>query len=644
MGESSKWTKTQLGVFFVMILLSIDEVNPVKLILHMFPALQAWHVATLSASLMVYIFLSDIKNLLYSFVKVYFHSILSIFFRSVEIIGRENIPRYGPVIFTVNHANQFADAVMVATTCQRPVSYLMAEASWKRRVIGDMAWAMGVVPVRRAQDNAVQGSGTVRIVEAEDQDLFLVTGEGTKFTTEFKPSDKLRPPRTAFALKVKEIKSDSSMVVDGKGRPDDFPITKDAVTYDILKHTPLTEVFAKVVERLAGGGAVGIFPEGGSHDRTELLPLKIGISLIAYSALEKNDISVPIVPVGLSYFRAHRWRGRAVVEYGRPIFIDPSTLGDFSAGGDARRKVCSNLLEEVELSMRSVLVSAPDYETLELIHTARRLYQRKQQLDTSEKQDLSRRFAEGYKRLLLKGVPGPEWQALQARLSDYRNELKDLGLKDYQVLGLLEERLDQTPSSMEEVDGDNVLMSLQLAYNIFHKLILIAVSAIPVVFLNLPIGVLAGWYAERRRVKALKKSKVKIKAYDVMLTEKVVFCTVMVPTLWMLYGLLLSTRLEGATVSLIMLSMPAFAYIGIVVVESGIIDWKDLRPHFMRISPSSRQRLAKLPLVRKQLQDDLRAFIRTLGPELGDIYYGKDVDWTKVQAEHVQRAEPKKTI
>ena len=111
-------------------------------------------------------------------------------------------------------------------------------------------------------------------------------------------------------------------------------------------------------DRLAGNGALGIFPEGGSHDRTDLLPLKIGISLIAYSALEKDGLNVPIVPVGLSYFRAHRWRGRAVVEYGRPFYIDPSTLDDYKAGGSKRRTVCNDLLEEVEANMRSVIVSA----------------------------------------------------------------------------------------------------------------------------------------------------------------------------------------------------------------------------------------------------------------------------------------------
>lgn len=51
-------------------------------------------------------------------------------------------------------------------------------------------------------------------------------------------------------------------------------------------------------------------------------------------------------------------------------------------------------------NMRGVIVSAPDYDSLQIIHTARRLY-RSGIPTSSEKQDLSRRFAEGYKKLLL---------------------------------------------------------------------------------------------------------------------------------------------------------------------------------------------------------------------------------------------------
>ena len=102
---------------------------------------------------------------------------------------------------------------------------------------------------------------------------------------------------------------------------------------------------------------------------------------------------------------------------------------------------------------------------------------------------------------------------------------------------------------------------------------------------------------------------------QVMLTEKVVFCLVVVPILWAFYGvvLLCMTNLDRPTVALIMMTIPLFAYIGIVVTDAGMVDMKDLRPYFMRLFPSARKRLAVLPETRKSLQVDLRAFIKSIG-------------------------------
>jgi glycerol-3-phosphate O-acyltransferase / dihydroxyacetone phosphate acyltransferase len=102
----------------------------------------------------------------------------------------------------------------------------------------------------------------------------------------------------------------------------------------------------------------------------------------------------------------------------------------------------------------------------------------------------------------------------------------------------------------------------------------------------------------------------------------------------------------GPTIAFIMFSMPIFAYLGIVVVESGIIGWHDLRPHIMRLYPSTRKRLAALPALRKELQDDLRTYLRKIGPKLGDIYFDKTVDWQKIQEENAKlgkEAASKKT-
>lgn len=138
------FTKTQLAVYYVVFLLSTDSLNPVKVLVHVVPGLQPGHLAALSVVLMVYVFFAQAKQLLYFAVKIFMHSILSIFFREVEVVGQKNIPEHGPVIFTINHANQFVDATLVLTTCRRNVSYLMAEASYNRPVIGHLAYAVGM--------------------------------------------------------------------------------------------------------------------------------------------------------------------------------------------------------------------------------------------------------------------------------------------------------------------------------------------------------------------------------------------------------------------------------------------------------------------------------------------------------------------
>ena len=217
------------------------------------------------------------------------------------------------------------------------------------------------------------------------------------------------------------------------------------------------------------------------------------------------------------------------------------------------------------------------------------------------------------------------WLDLQDRLNAYQQELKELGIKDYQVPGLDREKYD--------IDGDTVMREMRLPYQIGHFLLLLALAGIPAIFLNLPVGLLANVYAERRRKIALAKSKVKIRGMDVKLTEKILFCIVMVPTLWFIYGLMLYwfTNLDRSAIALAVISMPLFSYMGIVVTEAGLVGFKDLRPHLMRLFPSTRRRLAALPAIRRQLQKDLRKFVRKMGPTLGELYYGKHIDWQAIE-------------
>lgn len=53
--------------------------------------------------------------------------------------------------------------------------------------------------------------------------------------------------------------------------------------YDILEHIDQGKVFDVVQAALAKGNNLGIFPEGGSHDNSDLLPLKVISHFALYS-------------------------------------------------------------------------------------------------------------------------------------------------------------------------------------------------------------------------------------------------------------------------------------------------------------------------------------------------------------------------
>eukprot|EP00573_Skeletonema_grethae_P005598 CAMPEP_0201710574 /NCGR_PEP_ID=MMETSP0578-20130828/58698_1 /ASSEMBLY_ACC=CAM_ASM_000663 /TAXON_ID=267565 /ORGANISM="Skeletonema grethea, Strain CCMP 1804" /LENGTH=662 /DNA_ID=CAMNT_0048199605 /DNA_START=66 /DNA_END=2054 /DNA_ORIENTATION=+ len=633
------YTKAQLVFFYIIVLLSLDVLNPVKIFLHVFPAIAPWHIASLAIGCMAYTFIMNLRPLIYFSTKIFFHSILSIFFNDVQVVGRENIPKYGPVIFTANHANQFMDGLMIMCTCQRTISYLVAEKSWKRQVIGHLAWAMGGVPVKRAQDSAKKGAGSITVAaESSDDGVIHVVGKGTKFSTELKVGDKIRFPKTALGIKVASIENDEAMCIKVEDGVLDAIATQpfpEYVTFDILQRVDQKDVFKNVLEKLASGGTIGIFPEGGSHDRTDLLPLKVGVALIAYSALEKDGISIPIVPVGLNYFRAHRFRGKATVEFGAATYIEPGTLKDYQKGGADKRRVCNSLLTRIENSMRSVIVSVPDYDTMQVIHAARRLYREDGIRQTAEeRQDMGRRFAEGYKRMLLSvnGDPPQEWLDLQSRLLAYQKELTALGIRDYQVVGLDYEEAELGDGPPQ---GETVLHRMNIVGHITHLLFVGTLAALPAIFLNLPVGLASRIYSNRRRKAALAASKVKVKGYDVMLSERVLCSIILVPTLWVTYAALLFffTNLDGPALAVCVTSFPLFSYWSIMAAESGMVDVKDLRPYVMKLIPSARKRLTALPATRKALRKDLRKMIRLIGPSLGELYYGKQLDWQKITLE-----------
>ena len=272
-----------------------------------------------------------------------------------------------------------------------------------------------------------------------------------------------------------------------------------------------------------------------------------------------------------------------------------------------KRTAYQTLLHQVEEGMRSVIVTASDYNELKLIHAARRLYQRSPVgLSTSVRQELSHRFASGYKVLKEKygGSLPADWLELQGRVERYQATLEHWGLKDYQISGL------------------TVAAYSKVVVTFLYGLCVFLLASLPSLVLNAPVGLAAKVWAEHQAKADLKRSRVKVQARDVVLSKKITFCLVAVPLLWVLYAVLLLyfTSLERRVVWALFLSCPVFSYIGVTAVEAGMVSLNDIWPAGLRLLPAFRKEAERLPAVRAELVRDVRAMVKRYAADLGPLY------------------------
>lgn len=88
-----------------------------------------------------------------------------------------------------------------------------------------------------------------------------------------------------------------------------------------------------------------------------------GVALMALGTLADNpDCGLKIVPCGMNYFHAHKFRSRAVIEFGNPIEVPKELVEQFKQG--ERRESVGALLDIIYQSLVAVTVTSPDYETL----------------------------------------------------------------------------------------------------------------------------------------------------------------------------------------------------------------------------------------------------------------------------------------
>ena len=187
---------------------------------------------------------------------------------------------------------------VIRTEAHRRIAFLIAEKSMRRKFIGAAARAAGAVSVGRALDSTRPATGKIYLPDPTN-DPTLIRGVGTKFEKEAQVGGLLVLPTVngaaanAEILEIhgdeevrlkKEFKGDVALKqLTGKSLDEEVKLENgeverakefEGIQYKVAPKVDQSLVYDAVFQRLQAGGCVGIFPEGGSHDRTELLPLK----------------------------------------------------------------------------------------------------------------------------------------------------------------------------------------------------------------------------------------------------------------------------------------------------------------------------------------------------------------------------------
>ncbi|HSD87639.1 MAG TPA: lysophospholipid acyltransferase family protein [Kofleriaceae bacterium] len=274
-----------------------------------------------------------------------------VFFRQIEVVGLEHVPRTGPVLFAGNHPNSLIDPILIITTCGRKVHFAAKDTLFKGRLMRAVLRGLGAVPVKRRDDH------------------------------DGKPRD-AQPNAGA-------------------------PVDNDAA---------FTAMFAV----LGAGGAIGIFPEGLSHDESQLARLKTGAARLAIGGAARTSTPIQIVPCGLTFIHPKRFRSRVLVQFGPALTIEPTRP---NSADEVR-----TLTTEIESSLRRLTINAPDWDTVRALDVVRRLYQ-PHEISIEDRVELARRFNAYYGAV----AADPRVISLMQRVRAYQMKLDELGLSDREL-------------------------------------------------------------------------------------------------------------------------------------------------------------------------------------------------------------------
>lgn len=135
----------------------------------------------------------------------------------------------------------------------------------------------------------------------------------------------------------------------------------------------VADTFEACYRVLECGEAIGIFPEGITHDDPQLKTVKTGAARMALELEHRHGgkLGLQIVPVGLNLSAKDKYRSEVLVNFGQPIHA-----AEFLPSYPERKKECINELNaEIEKRIQTLILHIPQLEQARVVRAVKRLYQ-----------------------------------------------------------------------------------------------------------------------------------------------------------------------------------------------------------------------------------------------------------------------------
>lgn len=186
-----------------------------------------------------------------------------------------------------------------------------------------------------------------------------------------------------------------------------------------------TDAFRECHQALRRADVVAIFPEGTTHDRPHMDPLKTGAARIALGARAAGATGVVILPIGLTFPDKIALRSSALVQIGVPIELDDAIAAGI--GSDDQEAV-HHLTAIIDVGLRDISPNFPDIETALALDQAARIA-----LTSLEHPNHS--LAERYALARYLGtVSEQHQQAIRREVGRYTTILTGLALSDEDII------------------------------------------------------------------------------------------------------------------------------------------------------------------------------------------------------------------